>query len=127
MTTSETGPRAREILAGTAQGYGLTVDIDVIGGVNTAPNDQAAIDLVGAAARLAGAEVVAASKGFSDDATEFMRRVQHNGGIATYVGIGADMPSGHHTRTFDIDETALPIGVTVLENLVRQQIEKGRA
>jgi aminobenzoyl-glutamate utilization protein A len=53
----------------------------------------------------------------SDDACAFMRRVQERGGLATYVIIGAELASGHHTRTFDFDEAALPLGVEVLSRL----------
>lgn len=52
--------------------------------------------------------------GASEDATYLMRSVKNNGGSATYIGIGGDNPSGHHTSTFDIDEGCLPIGVSLL-------------
>ena len=54
------------------------------------------------------------SLGASEDATYLMRSVKNNGGSATYIGIGGDNPSGHHTSTFDIDEDCLPIGVSLL-------------
>ncbi len=57
----------------------------------------------------------------SEDVSYLIRRVQKEGGEATFVGIGADHPSGHHTPQFDIDEDSLRIGVDVvvetLENL----------
>lgn len=56
--------------------------------------------------------------GASEDASFLVRRVQENGGKATYLGIGASNPSGHHTARFDIDEDALQIGVDVLANTI---------
>ncbi|WP_162993872.1 M20 family metallo-hydrolase [Halalkalicoccus subterraneus] len=47
-----------------------------------------------------------------------MRTVSQNGGTATYLGIGASNPSGHHTPRFDIDEAALTIGVSILSTSV---------
>lgn len=52
--------------------------------------------------------------GASEDASYLIKRVQQEGGQATYVGIGASNPSGHHTSRFDIDEEALEIGVDVI-------------
>jgi aminobenzoyl-glutamate utilization protein A len=57
--------------------------------------------------------------GASEDASFLIRRIQENGGKATYLGIGASNPSGHHTARFDIDEEALQIGVDVLANTIR--------
>ena len=61
--------------------------------------------------------------GGSEDATYLMRRVQADGGVAAYVGIGTDHPGGHHTATFDVDEESLDIGVTVLADAVRELAE----
>jgi aminobenzoyl-glutamate utilization protein A len=56
----------------------------------------------------------------SEDVSYLIKRVQKEGGDATFVGIGADHPSGHHTPRFDIDEDALEIGVdVVVESLER--------
>ena len=66
--------------------------------------------------------------GGSEDATYLLNRVQKQGGIAGYVGIGTDHPGGHHTATFDIDEDSLLIGVEVLsDSLIRllETVEPG--
>ncbi|MFD1563585.1 amidohydrolase [Haloarchaeobius amylolyticus] len=52
--------------------------------------------------------------GVSEDVTYLMQRVQDNGGLASYVLIGTDHPTSHHTPTFDIDEESLEIGVALL-------------
>ncbi|MFC7157015.1 amidohydrolase [Halomarina halobia] len=56
----------------------------------------------------------------SEDAAYLVRRVQERGGTATYVGIGSEIPAGHHESRFDIDEDALAIGVDVLVGAIRQ-------
>lgn len=60
--------------------------------------------------------------GASEDATYFMRRVAQNGGEATFVLVGTDHPSGHHTETFDVDETSIDIGIDVLSNAIRRAL-----
>ncbi len=60
------------------------------------------------------------SLGGSEDATFLMDRVQQQGGVATYVGIGTDHPGGHHTATFDVDEESLSIGVSVLAGAIER-------
>jgi len=52
--------------------------------------------------------------GVSEDVTYLMERVQENGGLASYVLVGTDHPTSHHTPTFDIDEDSLEVGVTLL-------------
>jgi aminobenzoyl-glutamate utilization protein A len=48
-----------------------------------------------------------------------MRRVQERGGLATNIGIGADLGGwGHHTAEFDLDERALRVAVRLLSAVV---------
>ncbi len=54
----------------------------------------------------------------SEDATHFMRHVQHQGGKACYVCIGTDHPDGHHTPHFDVDEESIAIGVDVVAGAI---------
>jgi len=58
--------------------------------------------------------------GGSEDASYLISRVQDYGGTATYVGIGASNPAGHHTAYFDIDEDALELGVDVVTNAIQR-------
>ncbi|WP_458190073.1 amidohydrolase [Haladaptatus sp. NG-WS-4] len=58
--------------------------------------------------------------GASEDASYLIERVQAEGGQATYIGVGASNPSGHHTSRFDIDEDALDIGVDVVIETLKQ-------
>ncbi|NUB93203.1 amidohydrolase [Haloterrigena sp. SYSU A558-1] len=74
-------------------------------------------DLVGGVAReVDGVERVVPTTefGVSEDVTYLMDRVQDDGGLASYVLVGTDHPTNHHTPTFDIDEASLEIGVSVL-------------
>jgi aminobenzoyl-glutamate utilization protein A len=114
--------RARAMLEGAVLMHGLTVEVELIGSVTTARADPSATRAVTDAGWAVGLRVVepAADSGVaSDDATALMRRVQAGGGTATYTGLGADLAGPHHTPTFDLDEAALPLGVDLLERLVR--------
>lgn len=109
--------RARAILESAAAMHGLDLRIEVAGASPGAASDAALVARVGEAAvrlpevkRFDQADFALAS----DDAAAFMRRVQEQGGLATYVIIGADLASGHHTPAFDFDEAALLLGVKLL-------------
>jgi aminobenzoyl-glutamate utilization protein A len=56
--------------------------------------------------------------GVSEDATFLMERVQEAGGKATYLIVGTDHPTNHHTPTFDIDEQSLKTGINVLTEAI---------
>jgi aminobenzoyl-glutamate utilization protein A len=56
--------------------------------------------------------------GASEDATYLMARVQENGGLASYVIVGTDEPTGHYTPTFDVDEESLDVAVELLTDAV---------
>ncbi|WP_226003968.1 amidohydrolase [Natrinema salinisoli] len=74
-------------------------------------------DLVGNVAwDVDGVERVISSEefGVSEDVTYLMERVQDDGGFASYVLVGTDHPTSHHTPTFDIDESSLEIGTSLL-------------
>lgn len=50
----------------------------------------------------------------SEDVSHLITQAQKNGGSGTYIGIGANHASGHHTSEFDFDEEALEIGTEVI-------------
>ena len=57
--------------------------------------------------------------GGSEDFTYMMQRVQERGGVATNIGLGADLGGwGHHTAEFDFDEGALGIAIKLLCTVV---------
>ncbi|HET6522005.1 MAG TPA: amidohydrolase [Geminicoccaceae bacterium] len=109
--------RARAVLEGAAAMYGLGLEVEPMGAAPGAASDA---EMIRRARRVAGAvpEVTGFTDtrplGASEDATYLMRRVQERGGLATYMLIGTELSSGHHTRTFDIDEASLAIGVKAM-------------
>jgi len=54
--------------------------------------------------------------GVSEDGTYLMQQVQDAGGLASYILVGTDHPTSHHTPTFDVDEESLAIGVGLLSD-----------
>jgi aminobenzoyl-glutamate utilization protein A len=109
--------RARAVIAGAAMAQDLAYEITIVGGSTTIVNDLVVMEEVAKAATgIPGVtfhpEVLPALGG--EDATYFMRRVQEQGGKAAYFVVGTDIPTGHHTTTFDIQEKDLVAGIVTL-------------
>ena len=49
-----------------------------------------------------------------------MNKVQDNGGIATYVGIGCDTTQPLHNAEFDLDEDSIPAAIEMLVHAVEE-------
>ena len=62
----------------------------------------------------------------SEDAPYIMKRVQRNGGKATYIGLGCHTRGGHHNPGFDFDEDMMLWGVNILWELAKEiaRVEK---
>ncbi len=108
---------AERIVESAATMHNCEVDIETLGDAPSAISDQALVSLVGEVARrTAGVEHVIDrdTLGGSEDATYLMQRVQNQGGLAAYVGVGTDHPGGHHTGTFDVDEADIAVAIDVL-------------
>jgi len=56
----------------------------------------------------------------SDDASLWAAEVQRAGGLATYVLVGSGNPAPHHNPRFDIDESSMSVGLSWLEDIVRE-------
>jgi aminobenzoyl-glutamate utilization protein A len=117
--------RAEAVLRGAAAAQDVEVDILLAGRTTTAASDDALAERVAVA--MSGLEGVAVDAsphvtGGSEDATFFMRRVQERGGQAIYAVIGSDIPSGHHTPKFDINEADFPWAI---EALVKAMLQLG--
>ncbi|HEY1857301.1 amidohydrolase [Acidocella sp.] len=109
--------RAQAVLRGCAAAQEVEVEIRTVGRTTTAASDAALAEKVAAAAKtVPGLDVDSAPHltGGSEDATFFMRRVQELGGQAVYAVLGSDIPSGHHTPNFDINEADLPWAIETL-------------
>jgi aminobenzoyl-glutamate utilization protein A len=115
--------RAEDILDSSARMHDVAVDWDQYGRATTFTADEPAINAVVDAAESHNqiSDVVNRAKfGASEDASYLIRRVQELGGVATYLGIGAARPAGHHTAHFDFDEDAIGIGVDVVADSIRR-------
>jgi aminobenzoyl-glutamate utilization protein A len=113
---------ARRMVRAAADMHDVDVETSLYGKTTTFECDGEMVDAVAAAAE--GVEGVTEVKervdfGGSEDASYLVRRVQEQGGTATYIGVGASNVAGHHTARFDIDEDALEIGVDVVVETVR--------
>ena len=100
-----------------AEMHGCDVDFDVVSESPRADSDPELVDVIAAAARRVeeiDTVVPTADFGASEDATFLMRRVQADGGLASYLIVGTDHPTSHHTPTFDVDERSIAAGVDVL-------------
>jgi aminobenzoyl-glutamate utilization protein A len=109
--------RLERTFEGAAAMHGCSVAVDVVSESPRADSDpELAAVVADVAADVDGVErvVPAADFGASEDATFLMERVQEEGGLATYLIVGTDHPTSHHTPTFDVDERSLPMGVSIL-------------
>ena len=113
--------RAVQSLKGAAQMYGAELSIKKQGETITAESDEKLARIVADEALsipgVTKTEIFRRMPG-SDDACWLMQETQKNGGLATYVCIGADTAAGHHNGAFDFDEAALPIALETLHRAV---------
>jgi aminobenzoyl-glutamate utilization protein A len=117
---------ADRILDSAAEMHDCEVDVSTLGEAPSATSDDALAGLVReSAGDIAGVTDIVDSDelGGSEDATFLMNRVQKQGGLACYVGVGTDHPGGHHTSTFDTVEDDISVGVDVLAGAIRRVAE----
>lgn len=108
--------RIFDILDGTAKAYDLKYHYVDYGEVPAGASDPAMMEVVQRAARqVPWFETVyfEGNVGGTDDAAVMLTKVQQNGGIGTYVGIGADAATTVHDPEFDFDEDCLQAAVDV--------------
>jgi aminobenzoyl-glutamate utilization protein A len=121
--------RAVCVLESAAAMYGCALEISDMGSAQSANSDpELAARVEDAAQELADFAIRPPEKGGgSEDITYMMRRVQERGGLATNIGIGADLGEwGHHTAEFDFDERALSGATRLLSVLVLELTHDGR-
>lgn len=121
-TVDELVDRVRSIVEGSALAQGVGVSLAVMGQSATVRPDDELVDLIVEAAK-AQPSVNAVERtrtlAGSDDANLLIRHVQGRGGQGAYVMVGAASPGPHHSALFDVDERAIPMGIDVLETLIR--------
>ncbi|QIB74119.1 M20 family metallo-hydrolase [Halogeometricum borinquense] len=113
--------KSRRVIRSAAEMHACEVSINTEGKAPSATSDDELVAIVSDVAKSnASVESVIDRDvlGGSEDATYLMQEVQDNGGLAAYIGVGTDHPGGHHTRTFDVDEDSIGIGVEVLAGAI---------
>ncbi|WP_247002252.1 amidohydrolase [Halosolutus gelatinilyticus] len=119
--------RLRRVIRNAAELHGCRAEVEIESESPRADSDPELQRLVAEVARgVAGVDTVLPSADFgaSEDATFLMERVQENGGLASYMIVGTDHPTSHHTPTFDVDERSLEIGVSVLTESILALTER---
>ena len=115
--------RAREVLAGAAAMQDVALRIEEMGGsIGATPSLEAAAIVAEVARTVPGITRIEPEWpiGGGDDATLMLRRVQEQGGSATYFLLGADLKGIHHAVDFDFDEAALPQGVDLFAGIAER-------
>ena len=118
-----TKDRLERTVRSAARMHGCRAEFDVVSESPRADSDPELQALVGeVAGEVKGIDRVleSAEFGASEDATFLMERVQDDGGLASYLIVGTDHPTSHHTPTFDVDERSLEHGVDVLVGAIRE-------
>lgn len=115
--------RVRSVVEGVSLAQGVEASVALMGQSATVLPDDEMIDRIVAAAtahddvtRVVRTEALAGS----DDANLLIRHVQQRGGVGAYLMVGAGSPGPHHSETFDVAEESIPIGVDILESLMRR-------
>lgn len=115
--------RVFDILDGSAKAYDMEYTYDDFGEIPAAQSDDAMMEVIErAAGQVDWFEKIyfEGSVGGTDDASVMMNKVQENGGIATYVGIGTDTTNTLHNAEFDLDEDAIPAAIDLLVRAVEE-------
>lgn len=98
------------IIKGAALTYQLDYNIEHVGSTPSAKSNDKAIDIVLSCAKEISwfneVELIG-SVGGTDDASEMLKKVQENGGIGSYIGLGSDFAAGFHHDAFDFDEAVM--------------------
>jgi aminobenzoyl-glutamate utilization protein A len=108
---------SQRVLETAAAMHGCSLEITAMGAAQSASSDVGLASRVeGIALDMGGFSIRPPEKGGgSEDFTYMMKRVQERGGLATNIGIGADLGGwGHHTANFDFDERALGKAIKLL-------------
>lgn len=116
--------RVLECLDGAAAIHGCTYTYDDLGEIPAAQSDDEIMAVVERAAKKVDwfndTIYFEGSVGGTDDASVMMLKVQEQGGIATYIGIGTDTTQPVHNAEFDLDEDSIPAAIEMLYNAVTE-------
>lgn len=115
--------RVFDVLDGAAKTYDITYDYVDYGEVPAGASDDAMMEIVQRAAKkVPWFEKIyfEGNVGGTDDAAVMMTRVQQNGGMAVYTGIGADTTQPLHNPVFDFDEESIPAAVELCIEVLKE-------
>lgn len=123
---SELDRRAEKVVQGAASMYDVEVTTNQYGGTTNSLPDEQMLDLIedAASGQTAITEFNRTSDlGLgSDDAHLLINDVQKQGGVGSYILIGAqNSQAPHHNYRFDIDERSLAIATDLLETVFRSE------
>ncbi|MEY8364847.1 amidohydrolase [Anaerovoracaceae bacterium 41-7] len=115
--------RVFDILDGAAKAHDMEYTYEDFGEIPAAQSSDAMMEVIERAAKkVPWFEKIyfEGSIGGTDDASVMMNKVQDNGGIATYVGIGCDTTQPLHNAEFDLDEDSIPATIEMLVHAVEE-------
>lgn len=115
--------RVFDILDGTANTYDLTYTYVDHGEVPAGQSDDEMMRVVEEAAKqIPWFEKIyfEGNLGGTDDAAVMMTKVQKQGGLGTYIGIGTDITEPLHNPKFDFDETCMEATVDLLSVILKK-------
>jgi amidohydrolase len=112
--------RVREVLEGTAAAFGCTLAFEIKPGYPALVNDPRAVEHVRALAReVVGGDAVKEPRPMAA-AEDFACFLERRPGALVFLGAGnaaRGIDAPHHSPRFDIDESALPLGVELWARL----------
>jgi aminobenzoyl-glutamate utilization protein A len=120
--------KSKEVLEGAAKMYDLDVEIKPAATALSARSSPELVELGTRVARtLPSVKEITAESAFnaSEDVTVMMERVQGKGGKALFVLLGTAIHGGHHSTTFDVDESVIRNGAeffAALQDAVTQGV-----
>ena len=109
--------RVFDILDGAAKAYDMEYTYVDFGEIPAAQSSDEIMEVVERAAeKVSWFEKIyfEGNVGGTDDASVMINKVQDNGGIATYVGIGCDTTQTLHNAEFDLDEDSIQAAIEML-------------
>lgn len=101
---------AERIIQAAALTWDIQYRIETAGGTKSGESSSDMADLIereAASMPVFTAVRKRSSFGASEDYAHFMSTVQERGGLGSYIQVGADLASGHHTSRFDFDERSM--------------------
>jgi len=114
--------QAQKVLKNSTQMYDVDFELKSMGGAESGKSDPELQNRIKSTAdKLTDFNKVyeeTATLGGSEDFTYFMKDVQKNGGLTTFIILGTKLKGAHHKANFDFDERSLVKGVKLLSNLV---------